>query len=113
MQYGEEAQNIEAMEASFQRIPAHLRNQVKPPDYLTFLLNLFSEELNTERGYFSTGLSQRIPVSKIKESLQDYNFKDYEIEELSSLIIQMDREYCAYDNTRIQQYRKRHSKNSD
>lgn len=109
LKYGEEAQNVEAMEASFQRVPDYLLNPVKAPDHLYLIIHLFWE-LHRGRGYFATGMSQSIATSQIEDKLEKYGFKDYEIEELKAIIIQIDREYCAYDNARIQQDALRHRK---
>lgn len=104
LKYGEELGNIEAMKASFQKIPEHLLNPIEPEEHLMLLWRMFWE-LDSERNYFSTGLSQKIPVSMIEKKIESYDFLDYEAEELKVILMQIDRAYREYDATRIQQER--------
>lgn len=97
------------MEATFQRIPEHLKNPVRPMESTAALWHLFWE-LNTERQYFSTGLSQRIPVSKIRAEIKNFGYADYEAEILKDVIMKMDHDYVKYDEARILASRERSRK---
>jgi len=102
LKFGNEAANIETMKASHQRIPEHLKNQVKPPESLFYIWFLFWE-FNLERDHFGSGLSKRIKPSVIEERLKAKGIKSNLFEEFKEIIMEMDREYVAHDK---RQFRK-------
>jgi hypothetical protein len=99
--HGKEAENLESMKASHQRIPDYLKNQVRPPERLLLIWHIFWE-LSLGRDYFATGKARRIKPTDIIKHLGYYGFSGYKAEEIKSIIYSMDVKYCDFDNAQFQ-----------
>lgn len=106
MQYGKEYENVESMKETHQKIPEHLKTVVEPPERLLLIWHIFWE-LNLERDYFATGTSRRIKPSVIENKLKYYGFNTIQIEELKTIIFQMDVEFCDWDDARLRTAREK------
>lgn len=97
------------MKATFQPIPKHLLEKPEVTARMQWLIYIF-QELNRERTYLAFGEALPLPTSKIEERLYYYGFEGYKVEELKTIILQMDTDFRDYDTSQLEHTRKQSNK---